>query len=250
MDTANQINSLKQRDSSMISVCMATYNGSKYIKEQIDSILPQLGENDELVISDDGSKDDTCSVISSYKDSRIKLLFNNGKHGFIGNFENALRQCKGDYIFLSDQDDYWKDNKVAVVMEQLKKYALVIHDAEIVDGEGKSMGHTYYSGMHGSSSFLMNLWKTRWLGCCMAFSREVLDYCLPFPNKIEGHDYWIGMMGMLKFKYIFISDVLMCYRRHGGNVSPSGEKSPNSLFYKLFVKRANILIAIVGRLLS
>lgn len=233
----------------MISVCMATYNGSKYIKEQIDSILPQLGENDELVISDDGSNDDTCSIVSSYKDSRIKLLFNNGKHGFIGNFENALRQCKGDYIFLSDQDDYWKGNKVAVVMEQLKKYALVIHDAEIVDGEGNSMGHTYYSGMHCSSSFLMNLWKTRWLGCCMAFRREVLDYCLPFPTRIEGHDYWIGMMGMLKFKYVFLPDVLMCYRRHGGNVSPSGEKSPNSLFYKLFVKRANLLIAIVGKLL-
>lgn len=96
-------------------------------------------------------------------------------------------------------------------MEQLKKYDLVIHDAEIVDGEGKTKGHTYYSGMHSSTSFLMNLWKTRWLGCCMGFNREVLDYCLPFPNKIEGHDYWIGMMGMLKFKYLFMPDVLMCY---------------------------------------
>lgn len=90
----------------MISVCMATYNGTKYIQEQINSILSQFGENDELVISDDGSKDDTCSIISSYQDSLIKLLFNKGKHGFIGNFENALSQCKGDYIFLSDQDDF------------------------------------------------------------------------------------------------------------------------------------------------
>ena len=135
-------------------------------------------------------------------------------------------------------------------MEQLKKYALVIHDAEIVDGEGKSIGHTYYSSMHNGTSFLMNLWKTRWLGCCMAFNREVLDYCLPFPENIVGHDYWIGMMGMLKFKYLFMPEVLLCYRRHGDNVSPSGEKSPNSLFYKLFVKRWNLIKSILKRLLQ
>ena len=145
----------------MISVCMATYNGGKYIKEQLDSILPQLGKEDELVISDDGSKDNTYSIIQSYGDERIKLFYNHGKHGFVGNFENALKQCKGDYIFLSDQDDIWKVNKVSVVMEKLKDYSLVIHDAEIVDGEGISKGYTYSSGMHHSSSFLMNLWKTR-----------------------------------------------------------------------------------------
>lgn len=234
----------------MISVCMATYNGGKYIKEQIDSILPQLGKNDELVVSDDGSKDDTCSIIESYQDSRIVLLHNEGTHGFIGNFENGLRQCKGDYIFLSDQDDFWKPNKVAVVMEMLKEYSLVIHDAEIVDGHGVSKGYTYYSRLHHSSSFLMNLWKTRWLGCCMAFRREVLDYCLPFPQKITGHDYWIGMMGMLKFKYLFMPDVLSCYRRHGDNVSPSGEKSNNSFYYKLFVKRKNLIVAVVRKLLK
>lgn len=233
----------------MISVCMATYNGGKYIKEQIDSILPQLGENDELVVSDDGSKDNTFSIIESYGDERIKLLYNHDKHGFVGNFENALKQCKGDYIFLSDQDDIWKENKVSVVMEKLKDYSLVIHDAEIVDGKGNSKGYTYSSGMHHSSSFLMNLWKTRWLGCCMAFRKDVLEYCLPFPENIVGHDYWIGMMGMLKFKYLFMPEVLMCYRRHGENVSPSGEKSPNSLFYKLFVKRWNLMKSIVKRLL-
>lgn len=234
----------------MISVCMTTYNGEKYLKEQIDSILPQLSENDELIISDDGSKDNTCAIIEAYKDSRIKLLHNHGKHGFVGNFENALSNSKGDYIFLSDQDDFWNPNKVTKVMSKLQDYSLVIHDAELVDGQGLSLDHTYYETMHHGTSFLMNLWKTRWLGCCMAFKREVLDYCLPFPDKIEGHDYWIGMMGMLKFKYLFMPDVLMCYRRHGSNVSPSGEKSPNSLFYKVFVKRWNLLKAIVNKSLS
>lgn len=223
---------------------MATYNGEKYIKEQIDSILIQLGKGDELIISDDGSYDNTCSIIESYVDKRIKLFYNNGKHGFIGNFENALRQCKGDYIFLSDQDDYWKENKVSVVMESLKKYSLVIHNAEIIDGNGRPVGHTYYDSLHKGTSFFMNFLKTRWLGCCMAFRREVLNYCLPFPKGIDGHDYWIGMMGMLKYKYLFMPDVLMCYRRHSDNVSSSGGKSTNSLYYKIFVKRLNLLKAI------
>lgn len=233
----------------MISVCMATYNGEKYIGEQIGSILPQLGEDDELIISDDGSKDRTIEVVKSFQDERIKILFNTEKHGYVGNFENALSHAKGDYVFLSDQDDVWKPKKVRSVMAWLKKYDMVIHDALLIDGAGQSLGKTYYSTMHHHTGFLMNLWKTRFLGCCMAFRKNVLDNCLPFPKHIVAHDYWIGMMGTAKFKYAFIDDVLMEYRRHGGNVSPSSEKSNNSLFYKLFTKRINLLISLVERLI-
>lgn len=233
----------------MVSVCMATYNGAKYIKEQILSILPQLGEEDELVISDDGSKDDTLSIIDSINDKRIKVFLHKTNHGFTNNFENALVHAKGDYIFLSDQDDVWKDGKVSAVMSALQTYSLVIHDAELIDGEGKSLNKNYYSTLHHHRGFLMNLWKTRWLGCCMAFRREVLDSCLPFPANIVAHDYWIGMLGMLKFRYCFMDDVLICYRRHGGNVSPSSEKSNNSLFYKVFTKRLSIVKCLVDRTL-
>ena len=233
----------------MISVCMATFNGEKYISEQIDSILSQLGVDDELIVSDDGSTDNTLQILRSYHDKRLKLTQNVQRHGFVGNFENALRQSKGDVIFLSDQDDVWKGNKVEIIMSSLESYSLVIHDAELINGQGKALGRRYYSTMHCHTSFLANLWKTRWLGCCMAFRRDVLDYCLPFPPKIVAHDYWIGMMGMLKFRYCFIDDVLIGYRRHGGNVSPSSEKSNNSLSYKIYTKRIHILISILRRLL-
>ena len=89
----------------MISVCMATYNGEKYLREQVGSILTQLGENDELVVSDDGSTDSTIDILKSYNDPRIKIFINTGRHGVNSNFENALRHADGDYIFLSDQDD-------------------------------------------------------------------------------------------------------------------------------------------------
>ena len=117
----------------MISVCMASYNGEKYIKQQIDSILKQLSDEDELVISDDGSTDNTLSVIQSIHDKRIKLIHNQGEHGYSRNFENALKNSKGDYIFLSDQDDVWKDNKVETILPLLKKYAFVVHDTEMTD---------------------------------------------------------------------------------------------------------------------
>lgn len=217
----------------MISVCMATYNGSKYIKEQIDSILCQLSADDELIISDDGSKDDTCAIIEGYHDSRIKLLHNKKRHGYVGNFENALVQVKGDYIFLSDQDDVWMQNKVVVMSKYLETYDLVTHNALIVDGEGKSLGKSYFDCMHNRSGFFANFLETRHLGCCMAFNRAVLSKALPFVSYNRGHDYWIGCVADLAFKTIFIGDELVHYRRHGGNASPSSEKSKSTIWKKI-----------------
>ena len=241
----------------MISVCMASHNGGKYIKQQIDSILSQLSLEDELIISDDGSSDSTIEIIKRCNDSRIKLyvMEHNSKgmkpHYYVTkNFENALKYVNGDYIFLSDQDDVWMPNKVSVVLEILKKVDLVVHDAELIDGDGNNMGKNYYSFLHQSSGFLMNLWQTRFLGCCMAFRKSVLDDCLPFPNNIVGHDYWIGMYALIKYEVTFIPDILLKYRRHGGNVSPSSEKSNNSLFYKLYTKRYHLLRAIAIRMFN
>ena len=88
-----------------IAVCMASYNGEKYIKEQLESILPQLGEDDDLIISDDGSKDNTYEIIRQFGDKRIKYIMNTGKHGSTYNFQNALKNADADIYFLADQDD-------------------------------------------------------------------------------------------------------------------------------------------------
>ena len=229
----------------MISVCMTTFNGAKFVKEQLDSILIQLGADDEIIISDDGSRDDTINIISSYHDNRILLLRHQVEHGFVGNFENALNHARGNVIFLADQDDIWRPQKVQVVLAALEDNDIVVHDAELIDSFGKSLGKNYYSTLHNHSSFMANLWESRFLGCCMAFKREVLMYCLPFPKGIVAHDYWIGMMGMTKYKSIFINDTLICYRRHGGNVSSSSGKSHNSLYYKIITKRMGLLFNIL-----
>ena len=234
----------------MISVCMATYNGEKYIRQQVESILCQLGKEDEIVVSDDGSKDGTVQIIKSFQDSRIMVVRNEEEHGLIGNFENALRHANGDVIFLSDQDDVWKPDKVKVILKALHDADLVVHDAELIDAVGKSLGKNYYSCLHHSSNFLMNLWKTRFLGCCMAFNRRVLQDSLPFPKRIVGHDYWIGMFALTKYRVCFIPDILISYRRHGENVSSSAEASNESLCYKIIQKRLYMLFALMQRWLS
>ena len=232
----------------MISVCMATYNGEKFIKEQIDSILSQLSDDDELVVSDDGSKDRTLDIISSYNDKRIRILHHSAPHGFVHNFENALGNAKGDYIFLSDQDDYWMPGKVKTAMGYLTSgIDLVIHNAELVDGKGQPLGTDYYSCMHSKTGFWANIWKTRTLGCCMCFNRKVLEKSMPMPKHIVAHDYWIGMIALKHFKVKFIEDKLLCYRRHGGNVSPSSEKSNESWWYRIVEKRGYLLWKIMFR---
>lgn len=230
----------------MLSVCMATYNGERFIHKQIESILSQLDENDELVISDDGSNDNTIPIIKSFNDKRINIFYNE-QHGVTHNFENALRHSKGDYICLSDQDDVWHEGKTEFVKKKLQEYDLIIHNADIVDGNGKSLGYDYFSIIPYGNGFWGNLWKSRFLGCCMAFNRRLLNYALPFPNEIVGHDYWIGMLGTSKFKAIFDKSVYLSYRRHGDNVSTSAEPSNSSWCYKIFKKRLGIIWCIICR---
>ena len=129
----------------MISVCIATYNGGKYISKQIVSILNQLSDSDEIIVSDDGSKDDTINIIESLCDSRIKSYKNTGKHGVVPNFENALSKAKGDIIFFSDQDDIWADNKVQIMVRELQNADFVVHDALIMDKDDNVSDVNYYS---------------------------------------------------------------------------------------------------------
>lgn len=234
------------------SVCMAVYNGDKFVKQQIESILKQLTTNDELIISDDGSTDETLRIINDFHDCRIKLMFNTQKNGFIGNFENALRHASGNYIFLSDQDDIWELNKIERCLYFLQRYDMVVHNALLVNYKGDSLNKNYFDTLHTSNGFLYNFYKTRFLGCSMVFKRKVLEECLPFPKNIVAHDYWIGMYWLFKYhqNVYFSEEVLMRYRRHGGNVSTSSEKSKNSFFYKVLTKRLFLLEAVIKRFIK
>ncbi|WP_394775110.1 glycosyltransferase family 2 protein [Flavobacterium sp.] len=215
-----------------ISVCIATYNGGKFIKEQLDSILLQLNTSDEIIISDDGSSDNTLEILESYNDSRIKI-FRNSFRNIILNFEFALKQAKGDYIFLSDQDDVWLPNKVKVFLYSLTSYDVVVSNCKVVNANLEIINESFFQLNNSKKGLLSNLIKNSYLGCCLAFKKEVLIKALPFPKTIPMHDIWLGFVSELFFKSKFIEEPLLLYRRHGKNESPTAENSPYNLFLKL-----------------
>ncbi|MBQ6350769.1 MAG: glycosyltransferase family 2 protein [Methanobrevibacter sp.] len=202
-----------------VSVAMATYNGERFIREQVDSILPQLGKDDELVVSDDGSMDKTLDILASYKDSRIKI-FEGPKKGIKQNFGNAISKCSGDVIFLSDQDDVWMDNKVSEVLKTFEKEKCncVVHNAIVFNSNDGAVIHPSFFEWRGSrAGKWKNIWKNSYIGCCMAFKSKMKRYILPIPDNIEMHDQWIGVLCEKHGKSCFLKEKLVKYRIHQGN---------------------------------
>lgn len=208
---------------------MATFNGSQYVIRQLNSILLQLGNNDEIIISDDNSTDNTCDLLMSLNDKRVIVIKNSGGKGPVSNFENALKIAKGDFIFLSDQDDIWLPDKVSVMCAGLAKNHLVLSNCEVVDKELITLIPSFFDYRQSRPGFLKNIYKNSYIGCCMAFRREVLSYALPFPKSIHMHDWWIGLLVELNGNVEFIDQPLMKYIRHGNNASPTGELSTYTL---------------------
>ena len=229
----------------MISVCIATYNGERFIKEQLDSILSQLTGDDEIILSDDGSKDRTLDIVNAYHDHRIHV-YRNEKHGYVHNFENALKRAKGDYIFLSDQDDIWFPEKVKCCTELLSNYVMVNHNSILTNGEGESLGVDFFSQHHSKGGYWQTLLRNSYSGCCMAFRRDVLDYALPFPGNVISHDIWLGLIAEKKGSCCFYSQPLIYYRRHGNNASSTSDKSKFSC-WKQLKYRSYLLFYSFGR---
>ncbi|MCU7800086.1 MAG: glycosyltransferase family 2 protein [gamma proteobacterium symbiont of Lucinoma myriamae] len=228
----------------MISICMVTYNGEKFINKQLDSILSQMDCNDELIVSDDSSTDKTIAIIKSYNDKRIKILENQKFQSPVFNFENALKYADGEYIFLADQDDIWLPGKVKKIKKYLRKYDLVLSDANIVDADGEIIGHSFYKINNSRSGFINNMIKNSYLGCTMAFNRKILKKSLPFPGDLPMHDWWIGLVGEIYGKTHFIDEPLISYRRHNDNASPTSEKSQYS-----FKKKIHFRIILIKNLI-
>ncbi len=229
-----------------ISVCIASYNGEKYILRQLRSILCQLSDEDEVIISDDNSSDSTFSIVNSIGDHRIKISHNTGNSGPVGNFEQAFKMASGDYIYVADQDDIWDQDKIETTKNLLLSYDLILTDCTVVDTIGTILSQSFFEKRGSRPGFWYNFYKNSYMGCCMAFRREVLEYALPFPKKIHMHDWWIGLLVEAKGKVFFYNKSTIQYVRHGNNASPTGERGYNVV--KRFVNRLFILYYIAKRL--
>lgn len=242
---------------------MATYNGSRFIRKQIGSILSQLSENDELIISDDNSTDDTREIICSIGDNRVKLLIHNKlppppllRKSFIfnkicrnnfaatANFENALSHATGDYIFLADHDDIWVSNKIEATIsafEQNPQIALVISDLNVIDVNDEIVWKSSHN--RHNRSFLNQLKLCQYFGCTMAIKKDLLSAALPFPVYTVSHDNWLGLLAEWNHSVYVINESLLLYRRHGTNIT---HNIKNPLWFKIWY-RLYYVYAIIKR---
>jgi glycosyltransferase involved in cell wall biosynthesis len=205
-----------------ISVCMATYNGGRWIREQLASILRQLGPGDEVVVSDDGSTDDTLAVVASFGDPRVRVLAGNFRSP-VRNFENALRHAHGEILALSDQDDVWLDGRVDLLRERFAAppapVFLVALDAVVTDERGAVTDPSLFRRIGAGPGLLKNVYDNTYVGCCLAFTRALLGIALPFPANLPMHDMWLGLLAERFGEVEFVHVPLLAYRRHGANAT-------------------------------
>jgi glycosyltransferase involved in cell wall biosynthesis len=202
---------------------MATYNGEKYLEQQIDSILSQLGKEDELIISDDHSSDRTLTIIERYlkEDTRVKLFMNEEK-GVTSNFENAIKRTQNEIIFLSDQDDIWKPEKVKTVKEYYEKnptIQMIMSDITVVDNQLNTTIESFYEFRGSRAGVLKNIIKNSYIGCAMSFRKELKTKILPIPRNVPMHDMWIGLVADMYKSALLIPEKLIYYRRHDATVT-------------------------------
>lgn len=202
------------------SVCIATYNGEKYIKEQIESIQHQLDDKAEIIVSDDGSKDDTLKIVSEMqqKDSRIRIV-KGPKKGFSCNFENAVKHATGDVILFSDQDDIWEEDKVqriGQIFSEDEACTTILHTMSTFDNEHEDTDAII---MGYKTGVLKNYIRSSYWGCCMAVKREFIMRFIPFREYCVGHDQLTGLMSEKYGKTVFLDKKLLRHRLHGSNTS-------------------------------
>lgn len=212
-----------------VDILMATYNGEKYIEEQIQSILNQTHQNFRLLISDDCSKDNTRKILKKLaeKDNRITLNFQNENLGVVKNFEFLLKNVENDFFMFADQDDYWYENKIELSLNKLKEENadLVYTDLEVVDSNLSVINKSYWDlksfrkkiqKYNNFEALYLNNFIT---GCTIFCKKEWIDKILPLPktSKYVLHDYWIALMVSLNGKISFVDKPLIKYRQHGNN---------------------------------
>ena len=214
-----------------IDILMATYNGEKYLAEQIDSIICQTYKNWNLLIRDDGSSDNTFKILKEYekKDDRIKIIKDKkGNLGIAKNFEELLKISSSELIMFSDQDDVWKKDKIKIMLKYVGNSDLIISDAIVTNEKLECISESLFCLVKSKNGIIKNVIKNTYYGCCMLFKRKILEEVLPIPNNKEiGHDLWIGLISEKYYKVKFIDEKLIYFRRHSNNVTTINKSKRN-----------------------
>lgn len=227
-----------------VSVVMASYNGEAFIQQQIESILPQLGPEDEFLISDDGSTDATLSIIQSFQKNNHQIVLIKGpKKGPSANFEEAMKHAGKEIVLLTDQDDIWIDGKVSAVKEAFERHPnidIFLHNAGFCDTEGKPLSGDTFAQRGTRHGVFHNWLKSGYYGCCMGIRRSFLEKALPFPVPNVLHDQYLGLIAEWEKTALFSDNQWIWHRLHGSNQS---QRQP---FFKMISVRWKLLYSLLA----
>lgn len=205
-----------------MSVALATYNGGRFLREQLDSIYAQTWPNIEVIVCDDSSSDDTVAILEEYRQSHdLRYEVNDRNLGFVRNFERVLSRCSGSFIALADQDDVWLPEKIEKLLGSIGTASLIYSDAFLVDEDGVVLPGSLVSTsgvrpVNGKEFeyFVCNACVT---GCTALFRRELLDVALPIPSYETYHDWWLAVVASRLNGVVYLDARLTKYRQHGAN---------------------------------
>lgn len=228
----------------MISVALCTYNGATFIREQLESILQQTVLPDEIVITDDGSTDSTESIVEDIKRENqrpvIRWERNAENLGFVANFYHALALCSGDIIFLCDQDDFWKPDKIETMLREMTlnpDNLMYFHNAELVDRNRHDLQMDLWRVINFLPEKFYKKKYERLLdinvvqGSASVIRRELLELAKPYPKKVY-HDEWLAAVAASCRALFPVDSILMEYRQTGENTLST---ATNGLLKKLQV---------------
>lgn len=232
---------MEEKNNPLISIALATYNGDRYLVEQLESIYNQTYRNIEVVVSDDHSSDDTIKILQVYKQKKgLKFTVNQNKLGIVKNFENAISKCSGEYILLSDQDDVWMPSKIETLVHEIGEFSLIYSDGLILSNtESKGIRISKLNWMipfsvdsNNENFFKYLLFNSFVLGCSMMFKKELLKTAMPFFENYRNHDWWLVFCAECQNGVKYINVPLFHYRIHDDNCSILPQLS---LFDKVFL---------------
>tara|TARA_B110000240_G_C13501732_1_gene454171 strand:- start:215 stop:1177 length:963 start_codon:yes stop_codon:yes gene_type:complete len=217
----------RQKQYENVSVALATYNGEKYLKDQLDSIYRQTINNIEVVVVDDFSNDNTLSILKSYnKKYGLKYFVNNATLGVTKNFEKAISLCQGEFILLSDQDDIWRNDKIEILLKNIGKNSLIYSNADIIDENNCSKNDSAKARnyIYGIDSSNQNFYKyavlnSFVLGCTIMFRQSLLKSVVPILDTTRNHDWFITCIAHQNGGVKYLDKKLTLYRHHKGNYS-------------------------------
>lgn len=218
--------------SEQVDVLLATFQGAKYLEEQLESILTQTHPQLHLWIRDDGSTDQTTSILQKWAQTypqKITLLSSNEHLGVKGNFSELMKLSQAPYIMFADQDDEWLPNKVEISLNQLKamerQYGfhlpLLVHtDLKVVNENLEEISPSFwrYAGLNPDQTSLNRLLSQNVItGCTMLMNRALVDYAYPIPKEAVMHDWWIALIASCFGHIQFVDHPTILYRQHETN---------------------------------